>query len=97
MKNAIAAIPSAPRTAPTPIPAFAPVLRLSEDAGEVGPGRPGTEPGDAVAEEGGPPRVGFAVNLILSFEASAEAYAGSKLDRSEAFQKTPIGSTMNDA
>jgi len=71
MANAIA---SAPIAAPTPMPAFAPVLSSGEDeAGDVGPGIPGVEPGDAVCD--GPGMfVAVAVNLILNLEASAEAY-----------------------
>jgi hypothetical protein len=74
-KNTTAARAIVPIATPTPIPAFAPVFSVFDSEGsEVESGSPGVEPGDAVFE--GRElcrRVGFAVKLILSFEASAEA------------------------
>lgn len=67
-------IASAPTAAPTPIPALAPVLKEGEgEAGEVGPGIPAVEPGEAVCEgRAGELDVG-AVYLMVNLEASAEA------------------------
>jgi hypothetical protein len=83
-RNMTAANARAPITAPTPIPAFAPVLSLFDpDGGDGGGGgvdveviaaMPTLEPGDAVREAKVVLGVGDdAANLMLSLEARRDA------------------------